>query len=173
MLYFLTTKAFKKFIAEPNVLRRVQLKSDSTAHDLELLEIKRRFKAFNNVHNFYSENLIRSGMLDHLPKIKAMRELNSDAIVKINVNGKTHYLPLEYEASAKYSRRYDRLISKYYLCPQVAAVLFVSKNGSIEKRVRHRDQRREGKFYFALLDEIKKDGPIKFTNNHKEVLWIN
>lgn len=158
MIYSLTKKGFREYIAEEKTLRRVQLKSDCLEHDLTLLEIKRIFKGFGMVQGFYSENLFRSGMMDDIAEIKAIREVNPDAIVKVRLKGESFFLPLEYEASAKYSKRNDKILAKYYTSLGIAAVIFISKNDRIEKRIVQKEMKRKtkdtGKMYYGRLEEV-------------------
>ena len=178
MLYFLSKKGFRTYIADDRALKRVQLKSDAVSHDLALLEIKRRFNNFEMIQGFYSENLIRSGILDDTPMIKRLKEIRPDAIVKIKMNEKILFLPLEYEASSKYSRRNEKLLSKYYTCPDAMAILFISKTDTIEKRIRHKEQarisQRKGKIYYVLLENVTNaKEKLTLTNIKKEVLLIS
>ena len=159
LVYHLTKKGFGRYIADEGVAKRVQLKSDSVDHDLTVLEIKRRFKKFQNVLGFYSENLIRSGLMDNVDEtLREFRELRPDAVVKLKVGKSIYFLPLEFEASPKYSKRNAKLLAKYYTSPYVAGVVFISKTGAVEKRIRQKESAkksgRRGKFYFCLLEEV-------------------
>ncbi len=178
MLYFLTKKGFKEFIADEKTLKRIQLKSDAIEHDLTLLSIKRRFKKFKFVEGFYSENLVCSGILDDIPEVKELRELHPDAIVKLKLDNQIFFLPLEYEASSKYSRRNEKLLAKYYTSPHVPAVLFLSKTKAIEKRIWTKEKAKtlkfKGKFFYALLENLLCESPnLKLTNINQEVLSIS
>ena len=178
MIYSLTSTGFKRSISEEKVMKRVQLKSDSLEHDLTLLQIKRRFKDLKMVQGFYSENLILSGVLDNILEIKQLRELRPDAIIKVIINNKTLFLPLEYEASSKYSRRNEKLLAKYYTSPFVPAVVFISKNESIQKRICskeiQRSSKKSEKFYYALLENVlSPQEKIPLTNIKKEVLNLS
>ena len=178
LVYFLARKGFKKYVADDGVAKRVQLVSDSIEHDLTVLEIKRKFKTFQNVAKFYSENLIRSGLLDEsYPELEQLKELRPDAVVKVKVGKKYYFLPLEYEASAKYSGRNVKLLSKYYTNPYVAGVLFISKTGTIEKKVRQKELdinvKDKGKFYYARLEDVlKSQGRLAFENVTDDILTI-
>ena len=177
MIYSLTKKGFERHIADKSALRRVQLKSDSIDHDLTLLEIKRKFKAFEMVQGFYSENLVRSGMLDDIPEIKSLREIHADGIVKIKIKDRILFIPLEFEASSKYSKRNDKFLAKYYTSFQIPMVIFISKNSLIERRIfqkeSQRKTKRKGKLYYCqLADVLESKGKLSFTNVNGETFNI-
>ena len=177
MVYSLTKQGFAKYVGEISSIKRVQLKSDSIDHDLALLEIKRAFKELKQVKGFYGENIIRSGILDDLKEIKRLKELHSDAIVKLEMNSTTWFLPLEYEANSKFSKRNEKLVRKYYTSPFIPAVLFISKDGKIEKRIQQKEKRKSTqgnyKFYYLDLESVTKGNQqLKFNNLAGEELTI-
>ncbi len=158
LVYFLTKLGFRKSIADDGVAKRIQLKSDSIEHDLTVLQIKRKFRQFENVLGFYSENLVRSGLMDDYPEMKELRELRPDAVVKLKVQDKIHFVPLEYEASVKSPRRNAKLLSKYYLNPFVPGVIFISKTDTIERKICQKELAKnsdyKGKFYYIQLEDV-------------------
>ena len=159
LIYSVTRKGFEKYIAEKGMAKRLQLSSDSVEHDLTVLKIKRRFRKFKNVLNVYSENLVRSGLLDEdYPELRQLGELRPDAVVKLKVRKRIYFLPLEYEASPKFFKRNAKLLSKYYTSPFVVAVLFVSKTDTIQKQLWQqeaaRKSERKGRFYYAQLEDV-------------------
>ena len=178
LVYSLTKKGFKKYIADEGTVRRIQLKSDCPDHDLTLLAIKRKFRTFKNVLGFYSENLVGSGLMDEKEKaLKRLGELRADAVVKLKVGENIYFLPLEYEASSKYSKRNAKLLAKYYTNPHVAGVVFISRTAAIEKRIRLKEAagRKDGRgmFYYCLLEEVleAKDA-LAFANAENDILAI-
>lgn len=178
MIYSLSKKGLKEYIADEKSLKRIQLKSDSINHDLAVLSIKRRFKTFKMVNGFYSENLFRSGMMDEIGEIKNLKELRPDAILKIEIAKKTLFLPIEYEASMKYSNRYDKILRKYYLSTYVPAVIFISKFNSIQKKVLQKEANKYSKgghkfYYITEEDVFSNTTRLKLSNNQKEVLLIS
>ncbi len=161
LVYFVTKKAFRKYVAEEGLAKRVQLISDSIEHDLIVLEIKRKFRTFKKyVLEFYSENLIRSGLLeDQYPELEPFRWLRPDAVVKLKIKDKIYFLPLEYEASPKSKKRNAKLLSRYYTSSKVVAVLFISRTKAIEKKMWQAEmtrgaEKRKGKFYYAQLEDV-------------------
>ena len=178
MVYSLSSKGFERYIADKTAVKRAQLKSDCIEHDLTMLTIKRKLRKFKMVEAVYSENLCQSGMMDDIAQIKALREIRPDAIVKLKVQDKDLFLPLEYEASSKYSKRNEKLLAKYYTAPQVLAVLFISKNATIEKRIVRKDaakkHKSKGKFYYCQLENVlNANEQLSFTNASKEIFVIS
>ena len=178
MIYSLTKKGFREYIAEDKAIKRVQLKSDSVEHDLTLLEIKRYLRALEMVLGVYSENLFKSGLMDDVPEVKKLKELWPDAIVKIKFEEKTLFLPLEYEASAKYSRRNDKLLAKYNTSPHVLGVIFISKTAAIERRVLQKEKTKgtkpKGKLYYCRLEDVvKSERKLTLTNALGDILILS
>lgn len=170
MVYSLTKKGLHRYVAERNVAKRAQLKSDSVEHDLTILEIKRKFRTFKNVLGIYSENLVRSGLVDdHAKEFRHFRELRPDAVVKVKIRDKVYLLPLEYEASSKSPKRNAKLLGKYYSCPVVAGVFFIARTDKIARKVRQKDAAKKsgrgGLFYYCLLEDVlAAEGKMVFTS---------
>ena len=117
-------------------------------------------------------------MLDDIAEVKRLKEVRPDAVVKIELDGKIFFLPLEYEASSKFSKRNEKLLAKYYTCPHVPAVLFISKTDSIEKRIKQKEAARKskgtGRFYYCLLKNvIGAKEKLSFVNVKNETLQIS
>ena len=173
LLYSLTMKGFKKYVSDEAAARRVQLRSNSIEHDLTLLKIKRRLRTLDSVLAVYSENLVASGLMDDTAEVRRLKGLRSDAIVKIDVRGKNHFLPLEYEASSKSPRRNAQLVSKYLSNPFVPGVVFISKTDAVAERVRRKELSknadRRGVFYHCLLEDVldgdRKPSPTSITGD--------
>tara|TARA_Y100000768_G_scaffold296087_1_gene229903 strand:- start:518 stop:838 length:321 start_codon:yes stop_codon:yes gene_type:complete len=102
---------------------------------------------------------------------KSIRELNPDAILKVNIQGEEYYFTLEYERSQKVIRRYETLIKNYYQNPNVQAVLFICENEQIKKQVMKAEKRivsqNEFKFFYTTLEELNS---LIFINQNQEVL---
>lgn len=178
LIYYLSKKALLKFIGDKTQMKRLQRKSSSVPHDLGVLEIKRTLSAFKSVESILSENVLQSGLFDDEPTVKEIRKLNPDAIIKANLGNETFYLPLEYEASAKFAKRYDQLMHKYYVSDEVRAVLFISKTSSIQNKVMQAEIKLKGKvipkFFYCLLDDLLNlKANASLINHQKEVLAIN
>ncbi|MDC1174191.1 hypothetical protein OAT67_02275 [Bacteriovoracaceae bacterium] len=178
LVYSLSKKALLKFIGGREELKRLQRKSSSVLHDLGLLEIKRRLSKCNYVENYLSENVLVSGIFDDESDIREIRKVHPDAILKVSMPDRHFNFPLEYEASAKFAGRYDKLMAKYYLMDEVKAVLFISKSITIQKKVMQAEKKRckntSGKFFYCLYENVIELGEkAQFINNQKEVLIMN
>ena len=178
LIYSLSKKSLLKFIGGPEELKRLQRKSDSIPHDLGLLEIKRKLRKCHFVDAYLSENILVSGLFDDEGDVKEIRKVNPDAIVKVSAASDTFYFPVEYEASAKFAKRYDKLIARYYLIDEVKAVLFISKNAAIQSKViraeNKRCQKSSGKFFYCLYQNVMELGEkAQFINNQNQILLMN
>ena len=178
LIYSLSKKSLVKFIGDKTQMKRIQRKSSSIPHDLGVLEIKRILSNFKSVESALSENVLQSGLFDDEHIIKEIRKLNSDGIIKTKLGDDTFYFPLEYEASAKFAKRYDQLMHKYYGTDEVKAVLFISKTSGIQNKVMQAEKKFKGnltpKFFYCLLDDLLTlKTKTSFINHQKEVLAIN
>ena len=177
LIYSLSKKALLKFIGDRADLKCLQRKSSSIAHDLGLLEIKRKLLKLSTLDTYFSENTLVTGIYDQNETVKDIRTINPDAILKLKLGNNVFYFPLEYEASAKFAKRYDKLITRYYLLEEAKAILFISKDIQIQKKViaaeKRRRKGRSGKFFYCLYDDLIAQGTkAQFINNQKEVLLI-
>ncbi|MFA5583660.1 MAG: hypothetical protein WDA09_05550 [Bacteriovoracaceae bacterium] len=178
LVYSLSKKTLLNFIGGKEELGRLQRKSSSVFHDLGLLEIKRQLSNCRYVENYLSENVLDSGIFDDESDIREIRKIHPDAILKIAMPDRQFYFPLEYEASAKFVKRYDKLMAKYYLMDEVKAVIFISKSITIQNKVMQAEKKRckeaSGKFFYCLYENVIELGEkAQFINNKKEVLIIN
>jgi len=178
LVYSLSKNSLLKFIGGREELKRLQRKSSSVFHDLGLLEIKRRLSKCSYVESYLSENVLVSGFFDDESDIREIRKVHPDAILKVSMPDRHFYFPLEYEASAKFAKRYDKLMAKYYLMEEVKAVLFISKSITIQKKVMQSEKKRcknkSGKFFYCLYENVIELGEkAQFINNQKEVLVMN
>lgn len=163
LVYSLTKKTFKEIIGE-KTLSREQIKSASPIHDLALIEIKRILLNQTRVRSFYPENGLAAGLFDEEADLKSLRGLNSDAIVEIEFEGKLQLLPLEYEASEKFSARYERTVRRYYQNPGVQAVLLLANDNRIIKKIMRAEIREKAphRFFYAPWSKSLRD--ITFRN---------
>ena len=178
LAYSLSKKALLNFIGGKKDLQRLQRKSSAITHDLGLLEIKKQLSKCKLVENYLSENILACEIFDDESDIREIKKIHPDAIVKVKQLDHIFYFPLEYEASPKFAKRYDKLITRYYLMEEVKAVLFICKNITIQKKVMQAERKkcsaRSGKFFYCLYENVMKLGEkVQFINNQKEVLISN
>ncbi len=177
-VYSLSKKAFKEHIGEKKELKRQQRKSQSIHHDLALVDIRQKLLSCSMVKSYFTENALLGGIFDDNPIVKAIREQNPDAIIEITTDEESIFLPLEFERSTKFSHRYNKLISRYYLNKEVQAVLFISERESIQKKVMQTEKRivknGEPKFFYITLGEVLSgEERSHFKNIKKEVLTMS
>lgn len=173
LIYFLTNKAIANYIGVKKDLIKAHKKSYCPYHDLVLVDIKRQLLDSDKVTNYFSENILSSGVCDNDEKIKSIRELNSDAVLKVNIQGEEYYFTLEYERSQKAFKRYDTLIKNYYQNHHVQAVLFICENKPIKNQVMQAEKKivttGDFKFFYTTLEEINS---LSFINQNQEVLQM-
>ena len=127
------------------------------------------FRWLYQVSAYYSENLIRSSLIDHIDEVKTLKSLNPDSILALDINGTRFFVPIEYERSQKYSNREQKLISKYLTNPFVSFVFFISKTRNIEKRMMEKESRAsENKFFYITLEDLLNSNDDVVLQNIKE-----
>jgi len=178
LIYSLSKKAVKEYLGNAKNLTRLQTKSASLLHDLELVKIKRRFLKLDSVINYLTENELICGISCLNENSESLRSLGADAIVEIQMNGQNYLLAVEFEASTKTSHRYEKLIKKYDLCDLVQGVLYISKIKNIQNRVRSKemamDLKNPGRLFYCLIDDILKESKeITFINARNESLVLS
>ncbi|MAZ46916.1 MAG: hypothetical protein CME65_00040 [Halobacteriovoraceae bacterium] len=173
LIYFLTNKAMTNYIGVKKDLIKAHKKSYCPYHDLALVDIKRRLLESEKVTRYFSENILSSGICDNDEKIKSIRELSPDAVLKVNIQGEEYLFTLEYERSQKAFKRYDTLIKNYYQNHHVQAVLFICENKQIQNQVMQAEKKiattDDFKFFYTTLGEIKS---LSFINQNQEVLQM-
>lgn len=154
-------------------------RSYALEHDIALAEIRMRFDSLGMIKAFVPENRIQhdSEFLESV-ELKTYVGLRSDALMKVRfVDRRELWIPLEYEASLKSRERsYEKLLS-YYTKSEAPAVLFVSRNSPIQRRMKEMDQEIckdfKSKVYFALFDDVvstKENVTFTKTNGKKLIL---
>lgn len=164
LAYSLSKKSLRECIGKKGTLSREQRKSASPKHDLELLGIRRWLIVQGRVLDFYPENGISNGIFDKLEEIEALKSLRSDAIVRIDYGGKEILLPLEFDASEKFSSRYERIVKRYYHHPHVEAVLFLASDRRILEKVQRAEKQEDPPHRFFYLHWKGQNETSRFTN---------
>ena len=160
VVYSTTKKVFKNYLRHFHIEGRPeQMSSASLAHDLTLIEIRKRLKQFKEVSNYYTENLIRSSTLveESFP-VEDLRDLRNDAVFKLEYQQKFHHIALEYEASIKDRQRYSDKFLNYCLRDKVSGVFFVCKKKQHLKKIMQFEKDCCGpyapKFYYIVLEDL-------------------
>ncbi|MEZ4744004.1 MAG: hypothetical protein R3B45_16410 [Bdellovibrionota bacterium] len=170
--YSITTKGFNRIQTSlPYEVQTQSFLSDCPVHDLDLVDIRFVFESKIAVKNYYPENILQACCnVKGSDPFKPFIELNSDALVELNMNTEKLYLALEYEASLKNLDRYKDKIDSYYWAG-VRAVLYICQNKKILRALQKIDQmiseshHKNPKLYFALYDKALTDkGELLLTN---------
>lgn len=178
LVYSLTKKSFEDFvIGKSSKEFREQLKSNSILHDLDLVDIRSKFKGFKMVDGYYTENLIRSGVeLGNNESIKEFKNFNFDAIIKINKVDKNHILALEYERSIKYASRYQEYFKKVYSRQEISAILYICGNQKTLDKIQSLEkamiQNHWPKVFYTSLNDILKNTAATFINLKNEKITL-
>ena len=167
-LVSLSKKAFKVFIQTGEEVR-VELKSDSPKHDLELCDIRSRMLTRPSILVYKTENEIQTWP-------NPMSCLNSDALIHYRIGSEQFRIPVEYERVSKTSRRYEGFISKYYEDDSTACTLVITENqNQISKLMafeHHLFPTSKSKLFFATLQDVLESGEIRFKNRQQIQLVI-
>ncbi len=145
-------------------------KSDSVEHDIELVNLRKRFRALPSINSYFTENMLQacedfSGM----DSLSAFKEYNTDVALKIRKNGKIIIAGLEFERSEKTVDRYAKKLQSYYADPYTAIIFYVCRNVAIQKvLVRAEISVMAGAtprcFYALLQNVLEPKAKCTFTN---------
>lgn len=179
LVYSLSPKGFSEFVSDKNLKDlRQQLQSNSIQHDLDLVDIKSKISKLKMVSSYFTENLIQSRIesLDE-EKLSQFKGINFDAIVKVNKDGKDHFLAIEYERTLKFISRYKDYFKKIYTRQEIPAILYICSHQRIISKIQKYEQaaldNNWPKVFYSTLDEIFKSNPITFYNLKKETIVLD
>ena len=117
-------------------------KSSSIEHDLQLSQIRNQLESYEMVENYYSENHLQNCLLeDGRQKLLPLREINSDAAIRVKTNNGKFWAAIEYERRKKSSSKYIKKFIDYYLQPaSYRRILYLWRGGNsqIDYQVRQR-----------------------------------
>jgi DNA-binding PadR family transcriptional regulator len=170
---FNLTKSGKKLIKEyySEHISNFKLKSETPEHDLMLIEIGKWFSKNKHTEAYLTENILQSNSyyrehqsFSHFVNIK------SDAFLDLSFKGDKYKVAVEYENSQKAFKRYEKLVSEYYLSSQVDIIFYFFKDESIKKAISKIEKNNwikfQPKFYFfQIKNENDLLGKITLTNH--------
>lgn len=136
-VYSVTPEALKA-IAESYRYRitREFVKSDSIAHDLLLVEVRRRMERLKLVTGYYTENMLQAcDWFSDQEAIRPFVQNNADALLEITRSGAKTLVALEFENSEKALERYARKIVSYYTDARTPAIFYVCGSARIAEVV--------------------------------------
>ncbi|MBT4761942.1 MAG: hypothetical protein HOO06_09620 [Bdellovibrionaceae bacterium] len=173
----LSKKGFLQFVRRGDE-QRVELKSDSVAHDLTLVDLRNAFLKSKQVKRYLSENELQTwghSLCD--AAYSSFVNLNSDAVVDIQFTKGILRVPVEYEAHQKSDERYEKVLNKYYNSDETEVVLFVCGSSQIMNKVIGLEKLKykveQPKFFYSLADNILKNGSMSFINCRDILLTLD
>lgn len=179
LVFSLSQKAFNEFVAGKSLkASRQQLASNSVLHDLDLVDISFKLKRLNMVRGFFTENFIRSELesLDE-ENLKELKGINFDAIIKVYKDGRTHFLPLEYERTLKFVSRYKDYFKKVYSRPEVSAILYICQSQKALEKIQSFEKAvlKEAwpKVFYSTLYDFFKNTSVTFYNLKSESIILD
>lgn len=134
-------------------------KSDSVEHDVELVNVRSRLRAFRSVAGYYTENMLQTcedfSVSDSFTPFKKQ---NTDAAIEIRKNGKIILVGLEFERSEKIFDRYTKKLFGYYSDSRTAVILYVCKSLAIQRVVARAEASVMGanrpRCFYSLLEDV-------------------
>ena len=166
----LSKQGFKDFVAN-GFERRVELLSQAVDHDLVFGDIRFEFLRSIAVEGFFTENEIETWGYGHEDKeLSKFFSLRCDGVAHLNLNHGKFYVPVEYEATAKKGDRYGGIVEKYYHRDDIAAVIYVTDNESVRRRIMDIEMQVYGnydpKIFFASTADVLTGDAILIRNRN-------
>ncbi|OFZ46637.1 MAG: hypothetical protein A2417_15125 [Bdellovibrionales bacterium RIFOXYC1_FULL_37_79] len=177
LIYSLTAKTFQEYVSD-NDKTRCQLKSENIWHDLALLDLGEIFKTLPGLQLYVTENILRSSVeLIEFENLKMIQRLHPDALLQIKLHGKEFIFAIEYERSLKFHKRYRPFFDKYYSTSEVDAVLLITKDEYLTKRLMDKERllfgNSDSKIFYCTLENVQSaKSKLMFTNRKMEKLII-
>lgn len=172
----ITKKCFKEFVSldYENV---IQLRSDSIAHDLKLVDLRHHITSCSTVVQYFTENVIQTWRKWFIEEdLRHFVEVRPDAVIKVRLRERDYFLPVEYDASAQYAARNRERLKRHYLYDDFPALLYICKNQRIMKQLLHCDRKyfshEDPKIFYALLDQIEQNETLRFYDRDKRSISL-
>ncbi len=170
-VYFLSKEGFSQ-IEEKESQKRKELKSDSIAHDLGLVDIRHAFKSCPRVLKYLTENEAQTWKQDSL--MSPFLEVHSDAVIKVSFPKGNFYLGIEYECSYRSKNRLQRALKRYYSKPEILAVLYILLSKRRRNSLMGEEKRlfsdSPSKIFYSLLEDLMAKNLISLVNSRGEKL---
>ena len=178
LVYSVSKEGYRKVFGGEGMFPSPPLRSGSILHDLWLLEIRQRLSGFKMVEKVFSENDLQLEGNSHDETLVAIREVQADGAVVLHVDNRKVFFALEYEASLKFFRRYKDFFLRYNLEDQIAAVLFVAADKTLQKKIMVREQtlnsNSSGKIFYLSWEDVQPDSRVwTFQNVFGDTLKVS
>lgn len=169
--YSVTPKALRAIAnSYLHKITREFTKSDSVAHDLVLVEVRRRLERLKLVTRYYTENMLQAcAEFSENEALWPFVQNNTDAALEVTRQGKKTLVALEFENSEKAQERYTRKLVSYYSDARTPAVFYVCGSARIRAAVAQAEAVVGGKgsarcFYALLSDVLRESQSCTFTD---------
>ena len=178
LVYSLSKEGYQEVFGGEGVFPSPPLRSGSILHDLWLLEIRKRLSEFKMVEKVFSENDLQLGDNSHNETLEAIGDVQADGAVVLSMANQKMFCALEYEASLKFFRRYKDFFLRYNLEDQIEAVLFVTADKTLRKKIMAREQTMNGNspgkiFYLSWEDVQPESNAWTFQNAFGDTLEVS
>ena len=178
-LYGLTSKGLKliaPLIKTPLLKKR--LDSDSIEHDLNLVDIRRNLILKNCVKKYFTENQIHNeAKFYEDEQFKIFNQLRFDGLVEYSRDLKNKVLiPIQYERVEKSNERYKKILSVFYLESSVPAIIYITDNDKVEKKIKENERciepnTKDQKLFYGKLQDLSNDEKlIKFYGQGNKLI---
>ena len=178
-LYGLTNKGLKlitSLIKTPLLKKR--LDSDSIEHDLNLVDIRRNLALKNCVKKYFTENQIHNeARFYEDERFIIFNQLRFDALVEYSRDFKNKVLiPIQYERMEKSNERYKKILSVFYLESSIPAIIYITDNDKIEKKIKDNERdiepnKKDQKLFYGRLQDLSRnDKLIKFYGQGNKLI---
>jgi hypothetical protein len=163
--YSLTPKALKAITdTYRHKITREFVKSDSVAHDLMLVEVRRRLERLKLVTRYYTENMLQAcAEFSEREALWPFVQNNTDAVLEVTRQGAKTLVALEWENSEKAQERYTRKLVSYYSDARTPAVFYVCANARIRAAVAQAEAAVGGKgpprCFYSLIEDVLSESP--------------
>lgn len=169
--YSITPKALEVVKARyPFRIVKDYCKSDSVGHDVELVNVRNRIRAFRSVATYYTENMLQAcEEFSGTDSLAAFKKQNTDAALEVRKNGKISVAGLEFERSEKAFERYTKKLFGYYSDSRTAVIFYVCRSPAIQRVIARAEAAVMGSnrprcFYASLEDVLKRNEKCIFKN---------
>jgi hypothetical protein len=175
-LVTLSRKGFDEFVSTGDE-RVVELRSDSIAHDVKLVDIRQRLLNSEKVIEYFTENTLQTWPERlHSEELRPFVEDRCDAAIKARFPTGEVFLAVEYEASRKFATRIRETIGKYYNTEEIPAVLYVCADENILQAHMQEEKRNFSKYdpriYYKTIENFFHDQTLAFRNREGETLRL-
>lgn len=180
LCYMLTEKGFSvsKAFNRYSFLKMPE-RSEKPVHDLHLVDIRDALHSRTKVEQYLTENILQlTDIVQTNEFLKTFVRCNADAGIKVVINQKPYWLPLEFENSSQNDNVIYRKLKKYYQS-EIKALLLICKNQQQIVQIQEIEHRLRGDFqsapivFYSTLDVLlNATGSISFTNLENKTIII-